>query len=79
MRKECKSQTELIILNEKLHSYFNESHRLKKYEDDKKKVMEQKDDTLKVDEKQAEIAPGNSTNLLDENDNKSWDALAMDK
>ena len=39
MRKDCKSVTEQLVLNEKLMSFLVEMHRLKKYEDDKKRMM----------------------------------------
>lgn len=35
MRKECQSQTELLILNDKLLHFLIESHRFKRYEKDK--------------------------------------------
>ena len=36
MRKDCQSETESLVLNDKLLEFLIETHRQKKYENDKK-------------------------------------------
>lgn len=79
MRKDCQSQTEQLILNDKLLNFFIESHNLKKYEDDKKKMMKAEINSPKGNSKKQTIGAGESINLLDDNAKTKWEALAKEK
>ena len=64
MRKECKSQTEQLILNDKLLQFLIESHRFKKYEMDKTRLMKAQNESVERQLKSYEA--GGSSSELDE-------------
>lgn len=77
MRKECQSQTELLILNDKLLHFLIESHRFKSYEKDKEQMMKDKGDD--IDKQLKEFQPGASSGDLDESSKAKWNQMAKEK